>query len=144
MNRRKGECRITNAECRMMKGGYGPSATSRCVCWSWSNHVPSKDLMSVVCTRVSIVLVPGFRVPVEIRRSRGLQSTGWKALRTDSHRYLLRADGQELLFDLADDPGEYDNVAGEARAAAVLADARRELARRLIELERPLPRAWAY
>jgi hypothetical protein len=35
-------------------------------------------------------------------------------------------------------------VAGQPEYADVLADLRRETLRRLIEMERPLPRVWAY
>ena len=68
----------------------------------------------------------------------------WKALRTAKHRYVLHGDGRELLFDLEADPGEYSDVAGEPARGAVLAELRKELAARVIEMERYLPRTWAY
>jgi len=67
-----------------------------------------------------------------------------KAVRTDRFRYVVRADGDERLFDLSEDPGEYRNLAAVPAFAEALADCRKEMLSRLIELERPLPRQWAY
>jgi arylsulfatase A-like enzyme len=73
-----------------------------------------------------------------------MEFNGWKSIRTATHRYLLRADGQELLFDVGKPLGEYHNVAGEKAYAEVLAEHRHQMARRLIQIERPLPRVWPY
>lgn len=73
-----------------------------------------------------------------------MEHRGWKNLRTERFRYVIEADGQERLFDLQCDPKEYDDVAGEQEYAADLAEMRRRLIQRLIEIERPLARTWTY
>lgn len=72
------------------------------------------------------------------------EGEGWKALRTDSYRYLVHLDGRENLWDLDADPGEYHDVAASADYRGALADCRKTLLQRLLEMERPLPRAWTY
>ena len=79
-----------------------------------------------------------------VRDSALTEMNGWKTLRTERFRYVAEADGTESLFDLAQDPGGYRDVASEAGYAGALAEMRRELIRRLIERERPIPRTWAY
>lgn len=73
-----------------------------------------------------------------------MEHRGWKTLRTGRFRYLVEADGSEKLFDLDHDPKEYHDVARTAEYAADLAGMRHRLLRRLIEIERPLPRTWTY
>jgi arylsulfatase A-like enzyme len=75
------------------------------------------------------------------------EARGWKALRTERHRYVCRvtaAGAEEHLWDLQQDPGEYHDVAGDPAYAAVLAEHRRRLLARTIENEQPLARVWAY
>ncbi|HEY8742273.1 MAG TPA: sulfatase-like hydrolase/transferase, partial [Chloroflexota bacterium] len=72
------------------------------------------------------------------------EGAGWKVLRTAFHRYVTHADGRELLFDLATDPGEYHDVAGDAAYREILAEHRHTLLRRVLAMERPLPRVWSY
>ena len=72
------------------------------------------------------------------------EGAGWKSLRTPRYRYLVHADGSEKLWDLAADPGAYDDVAGVADYGEAQADCRRLLLARLLEIERPLPRSWTY
>jgi arylsulfatase A-like enzyme len=69
----------------------------------------------------------------EGRPSALTEGVGWKTLRMPDWRYVLHADGKELLFDLRAAFGEYRDVAGEPDAAGTLAEHRRELARRLVE-----------
>ncbi|MFW5856209.1 MAG: sulfatase, partial [Bacillota bacterium] len=38
-----------------------------------------------------------------------LEGEGVKTLRTRDYRYVVKADGKEMLFDLKNDPGEYNN-----------------------------------
>ena len=72
------------------------------------------------------------------------EGAGWKCLRTERYRYLVGADGRENLWDIAADPGEYFDVAASGDYMDALADCRKTLLQRLLEIERPLPRAWTY
>ncbi len=72
------------------------------------------------------------------------EQTGYKSLRSSRYRYVLRTDGREALYDLETDPNGYRDVAGEPAAAEALSEMRRALAARLVAIERPLPREWAY
>ncbi len=72
------------------------------------------------------------------------EGSRWKCLRTGAYRYLIHDDGEEMLWDMDVDPGEYHNVAGSDEYAGALAECRRLLLRRLLQIERPLPRAWTY
>ncbi len=72
------------------------------------------------------------------------EMTGWKAVRTPGYRYIMRASGEELLFDLEADSGEYRNVADDPAYAEVKHELRGKLLRRCIEAERPKPLVWAY
>ena len=72
------------------------------------------------------------------------EGAGWKSLRTQRHRYLIHADGRESFWDLSADPGAYHDVSGRDDCAAALAECRRLLLARLLEIERPLPRTWTY
>ncbi|MCK5803705.1 MAG: sulfatase-like hydrolase/transferase [Lentisphaeria bacterium] len=72
------------------------------------------------------------------------EMTGWKAMRVPGYRYIMRASGEELLFDLEKDPGEYENVASSPGYADVLGQLRARLLRRLLQTERPKPLVWAY
>lgn len=72
------------------------------------------------------------------------EGAGWKCLRTAQFRYLVHADGREALWDLRIDPGEYEDVSASGEYAEELAECRRLLLKRLLEIERPLPRTWTY
>lgn len=73
-----------------------------------------------------------------------MEGTGWKNLRTDRYRYQVRSDGTESLWDLASDPGEYEDLAEYPEYRETLAEMRHALLRKLVEVERPLPRSWSY
>ena len=73
-----------------------------------------------------------------------MEMHGWKTLRTRDHRYVLRASGEEMLFDLRVDPMAYRDLSDDPASADTLADCRLQLARRVIEIESPLPRSWQY
>ncbi len=73
-----------------------------------------------------------------------MEARGWKTLRTADHRYLIHDDGRESLWDLKADPREYRDVAGDDSYRMVLAELRLLLLRRLLNMERPLPRSWTY
>lgn len=72
------------------------------------------------------------------------EGNGWKCLRTQRYRYLIHADGREALWHIDIDPGEYRDVAADTRYQTALSECRQLLLRRLLEIERPLPRAWVY
>ena len=72
------------------------------------------------------------------------EAAGWKSLRTHRFQYLIHADGRECLWDLMKDPGAYQDVSEEGGYGGALAECRRHLLTRLLEMERPLPRSWTY
>ena len=72
------------------------------------------------------------------------EGDGWKCLRTDRYRYLVHADGRESLWDMHADPGEYFDVSACGDYADAMADCRKTLLQRLLEIERPRPRVWTY
>ncbi len=69
---------------------------------------------------------------------------GWKSLRTARYRYLLHTDGREMLWDLEADPDAYNDVARKPSYQKALAECRHALLQKLIQMERPLSRTWAY
>lgn len=72
------------------------------------------------------------------------EHTGWKILRTAGYRYILREGGREHLYDLSVQHGDYHDVAADPTYGSVLAEHRRLLLQRLLEMERPRPRIWPY
>lgn len=78
------------------------------------------------------------------RDSALMEHAGWKSVRTRRYRYVIHADGREALWDVQTDPDEYRECAADAAYTEILAEQRRLLLQRLLELERPLPRAWPY
>lgn len=60
-----------------------------------------------------------------IRPALTTHNPGNHAVRTEKWRYIRYADLSEELYDLASDPHEWDNLAGQSRAASVMADLRR-------------------
>ncbi len=57
-------------------------------------------------------------------------------IRTETHRYIHYADGSEELYDMVSDPNEWQNLAGDARLASVLAELRQWVPK---ESHAPLP-----
>ncbi len=78
------------------------------------------------------------------RSSALTEGTGVRVLRTEQYRYLVRANGQEQLWDLQNDPQEYQDVADNPAYAGPLANLRHQLIQHLLDMERPIPRTWAY
>jgi arylsulfatase A-like enzyme len=72
------------------------------------------------------------------------EASGWKTLRTPTHRYVIHDDGSERLWQLADDPGEYRDISADAQATGALAECRFRLLSRLLSLERSIPPTWPY
>jgi arylsulfatase A-like enzyme len=73
-----------------------------------------------------------------------MEHAGWKTIRTECFRYVTKADGGELLFDLANDPGEYRDESQNPAYNAVISELRGMLLRRMLNAERPLKRTWTY
>gem|GEM_PF-4534728 len=65
-------------------------------------------------------------------------------LTEDDFRYIAHADGQEHLYDLSEKWGEYRDVAADEKYQTILAGHCHLLLKRLIEMERPRERVWAY
>ena len=90
-------------------------------------------------------LAPGLSGSAPIgKESVLMESRGWRNLRTDRHRYLVRQDGSECLWDLEADPGEYSEVSSKPEYRETLAAMRHALLKKMIAMERPLPRTWPY
>ncbi|MEZ5276008.1 MAG: sulfatase-like hydrolase/transferase [Opitutaceae bacterium] len=90
-------------------------------------------------------LAPGLTRSAAVGKNSVLmEADGWKTLRTDRYRYRVCADGSESLWDLAKDPGEYEDLANRADCLEVLAEMRRALLEKIVAVERPLPRTWPY
>ncbi len=117
------------------------------------------DLVEAVDVMPTILECAGVQVPPHLQGSSLLglirggapgrpsaltEMAGARTLRMDRYRYVITSEGKEMLFDLEADPGEYRSVAGEGAQAQALSEARKEMARRIIALERPLPRTWQY
>jgi len=130
---------------RFPRGGVGGRTTVREI-------VESVDLVPTLLSLVGIPAPPtlqGQGLPVsggEIRprRSALTEGPGWKSIRTADFRYVLRRDGSELLFDMRSEFAEYRNIAQESKYAPALSEVRGELARRIIDSQRELPRTAAY
>ncbi len=72
------------------------------------------------------------------------EHTGWKSFRTERFRYVAHADGREFLYDLDQEWGDYRDVSDRSEYAGNLAEVRKEVIQRLIEMERPRARVWPY
>ena len=64
----------------------------------------------------------------------GRGETGWRMIRTPSHKYVRWGDARESLFDLAADPWESRDLAGTVEGAAILPELRQRLLGRLAGL----------
>ncbi len=69
---------------------------------------------------------------------------GWRSVRTPTHRYVVHADGSERLFDVSENPLSEVDVVEAPEHQAALAEIRRLVLQRVLEIERPLPRTWPY
>jgi len=78
------------------------------------------------------------------RESALTEGAGVKALRTAKYRYVSYANGRELLLHLEEDRHGYRNVADEPAHAQALAEVRHRMLQHLLQMERPIPRTWAY
>jgi len=73
-----------------------------------------------------------------------MEFTGWKMIRSHDFRYIVHDDGREFLYDLNAQWGEYRDVSGEVKYGEALVRHRHLLLQRLIAMERPRKRVWAY
>ncbi|MDE2857614.1 MAG: hypothetical protein OXN94_07185, partial [Chloroflexota bacterium] len=87
------------------------------------------------------VVMTGAEVP---KRAALTEGDGWKCLRNQDYRYLIHSDGRECLWHIETDPGEYADVVDEPAHQPALARCRHQLLERLLQMERPLARAWVY
>ena len=72
------------------------------------------------------------------------ESEGAKSIRTKRFRYVIREDGEESLFDLVQDPGEYHNLVEDESKEKKLSELRKRALEKVIKVERIRPRSWAY
>lgn len=74
------------------------------------------------------------------------ESGSGKILRTDRYRYALEPSGEERLYDLEDDPGEYHNRADDPTYDSAISDLRKDLIQRVttIDIDGERPRDWDY
>jgi len=79
---------------------------------------------------------PRDSVYIEYREPFGVS---WKVVRTHDFKYGLSNAGEELLFDLGNDPTELSNVIDDAAHRDALNRMRRELLRRWFDVERQYP-----
>lgn len=73
-----------------------------------------------------------------------MEFTGWKMIRSVDYRYVIHAEGQEFLYDLNAEWGEYRDVSDDPDHAAALAEHRHLLIKRLVEMEKPRKKTWGY
>lgn len=73
-----------------------------------------------------------------------MEFTGWKSIRTRTHRYLCEACGREALHDLEADPMQYSDVSEAAEQREVLQELRKRLLVATLRNEQPLRRVWPY
>jgi arylsulfatase A-like enzyme len=63
------------------------------------------------------------------------ESGDGKVLRTDRYRYVVGAEGEERLYDVAEDPMEYEDVSGDPAYDEALGTCRRRLLQRLSAID---------
>jgi arylsulfatase len=90
-------------------------------------------------------MCPVFRERNETHKESAImEGTGWKTVRTRRYRYVIKASGEENLYDLASDLGEYHDVAKRPEYREIITAVRGILLKHIIATERPLPRVWPY
>ena len=75
------------------------------------------------------------------RRAALTEFSGWKTIRTRQNRYLIHADGRELLWEIKG--GKEVRIALQGNEA-MLAKQRHLLLQSILNAERPLSRTWPY
>ncbi len=69
---------------------------------------------------------------------------GWKSLRFEHYRYVVEKSGKEQLYNLQEDPQEYKNIVEKEEYSSILYQARKLLLIRMLQIEQPLKKEWAY
>lgn len=69
---------------------------------------------------------------------------GWRSLRTEDFRYVLRADGLEELYEMSTDPGCYESLTGRSGYEVTLSFHRLALAQRMLAATHDRGRTWPY
>ena len=82
--------------------------------------------------------------PFEGKEIALMEFHGWKNIRTKDYRYLCESDGKEALYDLRTDPMQYHNVVSDSEYQDVLQDMRKRMLVKMLNVEQPRPRTWAY
>lgn len=67
-----------------------------------------------------------------------------KILRTDRYRYVFGQDGRDMLFDLEEDPGEYEDRSEDSAYAEIRSELRARLVERVLDIEHSEPRTAPY
>jgi len=82
----------------------------------------------------------------EGRDSALLEMHRGKTLRTDRYRYVAHQNGEEALYDLAEDPDEYNDISDDEEYADVRCRLRHELLERILTVDREneRPHEWAH
>ncbi|MEE2656920.1 MAG: sulfatase-like hydrolase/transferase [Candidatus Latescibacterota bacterium] len=148
------------------KGAPGQDCISRVPCIArWPGHIEMgvniHDLTEAVDVVPTLLEAAGIPVPTTIQgrsvlsRWRGKVGTGsrestltecvpCKSLRTAQHRYVCYRDGSEDLYDIARDPGEYENVIESSEYSSALTDHRKMMIEKLLQTDMPHHREFAY
>lgn len=154
---------------RFGKGFWAPDVVSRVplivhVPESLGGSFPTAADEIVECVDVvpTLLELAGLQVPPRIQGDRlpmtsqettqadtgdGLGLTehhGWKSLRGEGFRYVVTDNGCERYYDLNSDPGEYESVADRPAYQPAIAEARKLLLQRLLQIESPMERQWPY
>jgi arylsulfatase A-like enzyme len=118
------------------------------------DHIECVDVVPTLLEQAGIQITPeiqGHVLPV-MKKSNKISGDGmgltehkdWRSLRFEHFRYVAEADGREKLFDLNADPMEYKDVADEPGYTETLNRARKLLIGRMLRIEQPYRKDWAY
>ncbi len=152
---------------RFGKGHWAPDCVSRVPLivkvpktWGGSSGRMIGDIVECVDVVPTLLELAGIQIPPEVQGSilpvkdaiAGIQGdgiglteyAGWKSLRFNNFRYVAEADGKERLFDIQSDPQEYTDVSAYPEYSETLSKARQMLIKRMLRIEQPLKREWAY
>jgi hypothetical protein len=69
---------------------------------------------------------------------------GWRSLRSGSRRYVAGPGGTEMLYDLNNDPYEYNNVAAQEAYRDAFTEMRGLLIKRMLRIDSCMERNYVY